>query len=60
MSTVSLFLFYSAVTDAFEYEGHPLSHYWWANRKFLITIISMLFIFPMLFFRRIGILSYTR
>lgn len=52
--------FLSAVTDAFKYHGYYLSHYWWVERKLLITVISVLFILPMLFFRRIGILSYTR
>ena len=40
--------------------GEAVKNHWFLDRRFMITVVSVVFILPWLFPRRIGILSYTR
>ena len=37
-----------------------MKNHWFLDRRFMIAVVSVVFILPWLFPRRIGILSYTR
>lgn len=47
------------ITSAFDYHRKPLVNNWWVNRKLTTTIATLIFILPWMFFKRIGVLSYT-
>ena len=40
--------------------GVAMKNHWFLDRRFMIAVVSVVFILPWLFPRRIGILSYTR
>ena len=50
---------HNLVTEVFDYHGHPL-HKWWVSRKLTITIATLVLILPWMYFKRIGVLGYTR
>ena len=57
---IRVFFLFLLVTFAFKYHNESVSEQWWANRKFLVPVVAIVLIYPWLYLRKIGILSYTR